>query len=337
MSELISKFVTLIFFALYCWAIWLGVRNLKQVGRSPHLMWFSLICCPVSFFLIIWSFYLVKQKKTLDRLQQIKEEEQRRKEEEDRPKREAENRKRAAEQHEVQQRSLALRLTSLISDSNQIVARLPNLVRDAENTIDRAEREFRERAYTPFWEVVEQAAEKLAYFEAEIQSLIQTSKSYKEQALQLDTAPPLFQIGIHTLPDASHTVSRLRSVVRQAQKDFQFATIYKQCEMIDEQRKTNHLLAAGFSRLGQAIDGLGDRLDSSMAKLAYSVHMDISDLTSKVESEHGKTRKQAASDSADQRKISKDQRESQNEANEMLDNIQRRRKPNLPGIDDGAY
>ena len=88
-----------------------------------------------------------------------------------------------------------------------------------------------------------------------MQRLIQNSHFYTEEAPKLETPPPPFQLGLQTLPDASHTANRMRAVVRRAQKDFHFATIY-------EQRKTNQLLVAGFSSLGQAINELGDRLDS---------------------------------------------------------------------------
>jgi hypothetical protein len=54
---------------------------------------------------------------------------------------------------------------------------------------------------------------------------------------------------------------RMNELVRSAQKDFQFATIY-------EQRKTNQLLVAGFQTLANAIDGMGMRIESSIGFLA---------------------------------------------------------------------
>jgi hypothetical protein len=61
----------------------------------------------------------------------------------------------------------------------------------------------------------------------------------------------------------------LRSIVRVAQKNFQFATIY-------EQRKTNQLLIGGFSTLAQAINDLGSRLESSLDELTSSVSLELS-------------------------------------------------------------
>ena len=233
-----------------------------------------------------------------------------------------------------QQRALAVRLNDLVSDSTRTAATLPNLVRSAETTIDLAEQEFEDGAFAPFWDAVEQAANKLASFEATIQKLIQNSSFYTGEAPKLQTPPPPFQLGLETLPDASHTANRMRAVVRRAQKDFHFATIY-------EQRKTNQLLVAGFSTLGHAINELGDRLDSSLERLASSVSIGISDLasditsaqermTSKLSAELELSREQAATDS-------EAQREHERKEEEMLDNIQRRRRPLPPKLRDGEF
>lgn len=235
----------------------------------------------------------------------------------------AENQKRAEESRQAEQHTLALRLVTLVSDSVQTASTLPQLVRESESALDSAEQEFSDGAFAPFWDAVETAATRLATFNNTVQQLIQNSTFHRSESSKLDTRPAPFQLGVDTLPDASHTAHRMRSVVRRAQKDFHFATIY-------EQRKTNQLLVAGFSTLGQAINELGDRLDSSLESLASSISIAISDQTSALVSELETSREQAASDSAAQR-------EHESKEREMLDNIQRRRKPRPPGLRDGEY
>lgn len=249
-------------------------------------------------------------------------------------KQEIKNRKRDAEEHAAAQRTLATRLSNVVNDSIHSAANLSTLLRSAEEKIDLAGKEFEEGVFAPFWDAVEQAANKLANFEATVRQLIQNSQFYSGEAPKLETPAPPFQIGLDTLPDASRTANRLRAVVRRAQKDFHFANIY-------EQRKTNQLLVAGFSTLGEAIVELGDRLDSSLDRLASVVSISISDLASDITSSHEnmtsrlaaeleRSRDQAASDSEAQREI-------ESKELEMLDNIQRRRKPFPPGLRDGEF
>jgi hypothetical protein len=97
--------------------------------------------------------------------------------------------------------------------------------------------------------------------------------------------------------------------VRAAQRDFEFATIF-------EQRKTNRLLVAGFSTLGQAMGELASRFEASLSELATSLAPAI---------EHG----QAATARLVEHFGTDTQarREHEREVRAMLDNIQHRRKP----------
>ena len=175
------------------------------------------------------------------------------------------------------QQRLASKLEGLISQSVASAGELPNLIAAAEKSLDLAEDEFTERAFVPFWDAIESAAKKLANVEETIQELIENSQSYQENAPGLETPPPSFQIGLDTLPDASHTVNRLRAVVRRAQKDAEFTTIYLMC-------RHNELLIAGFSTLGQVLSEISDRLDSSFDRLASSINVGISGLASEITS-----------------------------------------------------
>lgn len=242
----------------------------------------------------------------------------------------AEARKQAEERRLAEQRALANTLSNSLANCTKTVAILPSWVQSAEKSLDHAEEEFADGAFAPFWDAVEEAANTLARFNNAIELLVNSSKRYKTEAPNLDTPLPPFRLGVHTLPDATHTANRMRGIVRQAQKDFHFATIY-------EQRKTNQLLVGGFTSLAQAINQLGDRLQSSLESLATSISISVSDLisaqeaaTSALASELQLSREQATEDS-------QARREHEQQEREMLDNIQRRRRPFPPDLGDGQY
>jgi hypothetical protein len=291
----------------------LGCRNLIRAEESPHWIWISLLNPLFALAIFVISLILVQEHKA--KLARQEAEARRLAAERD-----AEARRLAAEQHAAAQCALSLRLTSLVSDAKQTASSLPTLVRSAENALDLAEREFQDGAFAPFWDAVEQATKNLANFVATVRRLIRNSQLYNGEAAKLETPPPPFRIGIDTLPDASRTADRMRAVVRQAQKDFHFATIY-------EQRKTNQLIVVGFSTLGQAISELGGRLESSLDQLASAVDVSISEITASHErmtsvltTELERSREQAE-------RASEARRDHERKEREMLDNIQRRRKP----------
>lgn len=332
-ENLVVIYLYVVFMVGWSLCMFFGYRNLKRAGESPELlMWLSLIIWPLAFVTYIHSVKLVRESARIraqreaelarERAQRIAElaglEVQRK--EEDRRK-EAEARQRAAEQRAQSQRALTIRLSGLVSKSAETAATLPPLVRAAEKSLDLAEEEFQDGAFAPFWDAVEEATNKLAYFDTTVQQLINNSEHYNREASELETPAPPFQIGLNTLPDATQTVSRMRGIVRRAQKDIGFAMIY-------EQRRTNLLLVSGFVNLGQAIGELGDRLDSSLDHLSSAIGISISELGSDISASHmsmtsnltaelERSRKQAASDA-------ETRREHERKELELLDNIQRR-------------
>lgn len=324
-------------------AIWIGCAvfgaiNFKRAGYSPHWMWLSACNPLIGLALFVVSLFLLRNARMRAETERIaaahREEEWRREQAEQNRRQGEERRQRIAAEHVASQQALALRLTNLITDSTGKAAGLPTLLGSANQLIDHAEQEFEDGAFGPFWDAVEQSATKLANFEVTTKTLIKNSQSYRQEVPRLEGAPPPFQIGLDTLPDASSTAERLRRVVRRAQKNFHFATIY-------EQRKTNQILVTGFSTLGQALNELSDRLDRSLNDLASAIDMSISKLASDIQSSHRSmtselvteieaTREQAIADS-------KARREHEQKERDMLDNIQRRRKPFPPGFRDGEY
>jgi Skp family chaperone for outer membrane proteins len=222
--------------------------------------------------------------------------------------------------YEDKQRYVHKNLLDYVTTSVTVLESLPEEIKIAESALGRAEDEFSDGAFAPFWDAVENAVTHLARFDNGIKEILSNSDRYKQKKTELDTTPPAFKLNINTLPDASSTADRLRSIVRQAQKNFHFATIY-------EQRKTNQILVQGFQSLGEALSEMTYRIESSMDAFSQSFSDSISDLaTSNRESAQEiiagveSVRDQLKSDSEAQRDHEEKERE-------MLDNIQRRRKP----------
>jgi DNA anti-recombination protein RmuC len=113
--------------------------------------------------------------------------------------------------------------------------------------------------------------------------------------------------------------------------------------MVYEQRRTNAILIAGFSSLGQAIEHLGDRIVTAISGLAVSLDCRLASLESSLESTANAAAEQSAALRAELqrstgvneavlgqlRQDAEARTESERLALRMLDNIQRRRKPTM--------
>jgi methyl-accepting chemotaxis protein len=113
----------------------------------------------------------------------------------------------------------------------------------------------------------------------------------------------------------------MQAIVRKAQRDFQFATIY-------EQRKTNQILVAGFTNLAQALKDMTWQLTASIDDLARSVDGMASTLDESLRAIHSRLGDVAdtASRHADQASEAASQASMREQkVLQMLDNIQHRR------------
>ena len=163
----------------------------------------------------------------------------------------------------AEQRAIMRQLEQCISTSNQCAANLPKLVKESERFLNIAESEFDEGAFAPFWDAIENAAIRLGQFENNIRTITYNASEFKRIGSNAEN-PPDFQISDRGLPDASRNALRMQDIVRRAQKNFQFATIY-------EQRKTNQLLVSGFRTLGEVLNNIGDRLETSLDTFSTAV------------------------------------------------------------------
>lgn len=198
----------------------------------------------------------------------------------------------------AEQKSIRSHLATLNAESVKLAENLPKLIQAARTALDRAEYEFNDGAFIPFWDAIEIAATKLATVESGCEQIAANAKTYRQQLPHLDGPKPAFGLHNHALPDGKDVADRLQLVVRPALKNSDFSKIYLMC-------KQNKILVAGFSTLGETINELGNRLENS-----------VSDVRDELE----KTRMHMEEDTDAQREFEKKQLG-------MLDNIQRRKKP----------
>lgn len=205
---------------------------------------------------------------------------------------------------------------------------MPKFLGSAEQYLDQAEADFHDGAFAPFWDSVENVAKKLGHFDEGIHNIKDNSSRYTELIKKYEGTPPEFPLdsqSVAKLGVGTATAERMKAIVRAAQRNFQFATIY-------EQRKTNRILVAGFTNLAQALDRMTRQITESISDLAESVDVMTStlnesmhaiqsrmdDIAEETSEQHAELVKEASQGAARERK-----------ALEMLDNIQHRRRPSL--------
>jgi len=231
---------------------------------------------------------------------------------------EAERKKR----REDEQKCIRRELNTLVSNTNATVEMLPTSVSCAEAWLDKAEEEFAEGAYVPFWDAVEKAVRNLAAYDAAIQIITSNSRRIPEEIKKLNR-PPNIDLSNIVWPDAVPTIKRMNQIVRQAQKNKDFTTIFLQI-------RTNQILDAGFANLGSAISDMGSRIQGSISTLTQSVDFGMTAIREQQASIAEKATEQ-------RNNIAAAQHERDNTQTEMLDNIQRRRKPLPEKYRDGQY
>jgi hypothetical protein len=229
------------------------------------------------------------------------------------------NREAERKAHEASQTQLGERIGNVCSQTLSTFEAMPQQLLAAEDHLDKAETDFAEGVFAPFWDSIQKAAICLGGFDGGVQYISRSAQQHAELAKSLDTAPPTFPVradSVRALTAASTTNDRMRGIVRRAQKDFHFATIY-------EQRRTNQILIAGFQNLAQAMEGLGDRIVSSIETLESQLSSQLSEVSSSLEGM--RTTVDDLRSSIDAR--SSEHAERYDKALEILDNIQRRRRP----------
>jgi hypothetical protein len=238
-----------------------------------------------------------------------------------RRRREAEER--ARQDHKDQQERLRQLIESSKTGALSAFEAIPKALLEAEALLDKAESEFAEGLFSPFWEAVEQALRRIASASSSMEHMASLARQHATAVQEFEGPKNPFPVDANcstALVVSKKTEERLRAIVRSAQKNFQFATIY-------EQRRTSNVLIQGFSTLASAIDGMQSRLENALEGLNGAVR-DLERGQTARHAESVRAMATIAKSAEKQRNLIAD-KHSQEALSQlaMLDNIQRGRKP----------
>ena len=224
------------------------------------------------------------------------------------------------------QRQYRQQMIVLGTQSLDLYESMPEHLGTAEEHLDQAEIDFADGAFAPFWDSIEKAAQKLGHFDEGVRHINGNLSRYTRliEAYE-DTAPefPLARQSVAKLGVGTVTAKRMKAIVREAQRNFQFAMIY-------EQRKTNQLLVAGFTNLAQALDQMTWHITTSIGDLTSSVDAmasKVSESMRAIDSRIGNFAKTTALQNEARSKETAEGAQRVKKVIAMLDNIQRERKP----------
>jgi low affinity Fe/Cu permease len=264
-----------------------------------------------------------------------KEEERLEKKEEERRFYEAQARNEQKKQEEQQefQREYHKKMIVLGEESISLFEGTPKYLESAEKYLDQAEVNFSYGAFAPFWDDIEKATKKLGSFYENIQSIKSNLSIYTVLIGKYEDTPPQFPLtreSVTKLDIGKETAKRLNGIVWEAQRNFQFATIY-------EQRKTNQILVGGFTNLATALDQMTSKITKSIDDLTGSVDVMTSTLDESLRAIHSQVGNIVDIEERTSQQINQQHDELMEKISEgvareekvlkMLDNIQRGRRP----------
>jgi len=230
------------------------------------------------------------------------------------------------QRHKEEQQGYRNQMMALGEQSLVLFESVPNELRSAEGYLDQAEADFADRAFVPFWDCIENAARLLARIDERVRQIKGNSDRYSRLIQKYDNVPPSFPLAhesVTKLAVAGTSAERMQAIVRKAQRDFQFARIYVQC-------KTNQILVAGFTNLAQGLKDMTWQITASIDDLARSVDGMASTLDESLRAIHSRVGDIAETASRHADEASKAVSEAaarERRVLEMLDNIQRGRRP----------
>ena len=202
---------------------------------------------------------------------------------------------------------MAGRLVNCAEKAALLITEMPKQLADAADAIGLAETEFSSKAFAPFWDAVETAANSLGHLHSAIEKASRLTRGYRDQLAEPAVMNHDFPVPSEFLPDVPEptlVLQALARVVRQGQTNIDFALVW-------EHRQTRKVLIAGFQTLGEAIRDLGSQIDSSFGELQGCIASSARQLADE-------SRDSLAGASEQQLKL-------QREQDGKLDNIQRGR------------
>ena len=183
-----------------------------------------------------------------------------------------------AERHREQQERYRKQMIVLGEGAISRFISMLELLDLAEKWLGKAEVDFADDAFAPFWDSVENAANWLARFDEGIREITDKSSRYTELIAKYEYPPPQFPVSpqsVEKLSVGKTTAERMKAIARTAERSLQFAMIY-------EQRKANQILFAGFKTLAEALEQMTVQITASLDALADSVNAPLRAIPSQL-------------------------------------------------------
>ena len=207
---------------------------------------------------------------------------------------------------------------------------LDSLLEQAEISIEQAQKLFKERAFTPFWDSIEDAVENLRQFDRRVGIINESAKEYYSHLSGREHTFPAFPVKSEELPNPESLMKHLSERIAEAQRDFQFSSIF-------EQRRTTSAIVTGFRNTQEAITNLQNAVVSSLSDLQGSLESGLEMISSNIHSGFENLAESQRQSAAELRETldshAKEASTRDGKHHEFiegaLDNIQNRRKPRL--------
>lgn len=346
-----DPFAALIIFFVVLFVIVTAIQIIYAYIYSHLFLIISILTAIILTIALIFFFRKSEEKR------KIREAEQRRLKAEEKARQEQARLQKMAE--EQQQAEYLKEIDSLRERSVDAFEKMPEHISQAHAALDQADVDFEETAYSPFWRCIERSANEIGLFYDCIHVIGENRKRYREILGLYKAPPPEFPIHSQSVT-AMHSVDtatkRMDDLVRKAQRDFHFSTIY-------EQIKTQEVLIAGFrtlsgalehlsARVGQSINALGELISDEISRSSENISRSIFEasmqmgenikevtesISESIQETGGKTAVAIEQMNASAKESSAAILERHDRALHMLDNIQRRRRIFPTKIGDESY
>jgi len=175
--------------------------------------------------------------------------------------------------------NLTLSLLSTYEQSLKLRKELSEHLEETFDWLKIAKNEYRDNAFSPFWDAVEYAARHLATFREKTQLLSQKAEEYYKKLKGENHNFPAFPVKPETIPSPSSALKKFRRVFRLGLTNRDFALIW-------EHYKDRKVLIAGFNSLGKAFNNIEYVVEDSIDNFQQSMSSDLA----KVVEEQIKTR-----------------------------------------------
>ena len=146
---------------------------------------------------------------------------------------------------------------------------LPEILNKNSEWINRAEYEFKNNAFDPYWDAMEKATEGLYYFNEITQKISKNRINYYKILQGESHNFPDYPVKFDQIPNPMPYVERYYKTLRLGQTNYEFTDIWRH-------RKTERVLIEGFKSLGEAIEDLTNTVKMGFSHLELSLKRDFS-------------------------------------------------------------